>query len=84
MTRKDRPIQLSAARGGRQRRQIDMTDIANIMSSMGGWLFVLIAVAALMSVAYALFTDEGSGITTRVNDVTTARDYLDMWKRGTR
>jgi hypothetical protein len=60
-----------------------MSSIASLLSAAAPCSFLLLAIVALMSVAYALFSDQGSGITTRVRDDTSARDYFEMWNRGT-
>lgn len=54
------------------------------MSAAGPWLFVLLGIVALMSVAYGLYSDQGSGITTRERERFSAREHFEMWKRGTR
>jgi hypothetical protein len=61
-----------------------MSTIANAVSAAGPWLFVLVGILALMSVAYGLYSDQGSGITTRERERLSAREQFEMWKRGTR
>jgi hypothetical protein len=61
-----------------------MSTIANAMSAAGAWLFILVTMVALMSVAYGLYSDQGSGITTRERERLSPREQFEMWKRGTR
>lgn len=60
-----------------------MGSIANVLAATAPWSFLLLGIVALMSVAYGLLSDQGSGITTRVRETTSARDHFEMWKRGT-
>jgi hypothetical protein len=60
-----------------------MSTIANALSATAPWSFLLLGLVALMSVAYGLYADQGSGITTRDFERTSPREQFDLFKRGT-
>jgi hypothetical protein len=58
--------------------------MAGVLTSAGPLVFGLLDLIALWAVAYGVFSDVGSGITTRVRDETRPEDYFKQWGRGTR
>jgi hypothetical protein len=58
--------------------------MASIISTSAPWIFVAVFLVVLGGVMYGLFTDSGSGITTRVREDIDVQERMGGWRRGTR